>query len=72
MSLFGFRPKENTVIQKTIVKEIFFFLRQTLKDINVKREQEGPDGRPLISRSSEDLAQRLLLMDLVLNVGIHV
>jgi hypothetical protein len=40
--------------------------------MNVIRELEGQDGRPLISRSSEDLAQRLLLMDLVLSGGIHV
>jgi hypothetical protein len=70
--LFGFRSKENTVIQQAIVKELFFLKKDILKDINVKRELEGPDGRPLISRSSEDSAQRLLLMDLLLNGGIHV
>jgi len=38
----------------------------------VKKELEGRKGRPLISRSSEDLAQRLLLLDLVLKGGIQV
>jgi hypothetical protein len=70
MDLFRFRPKENNVTQQAIVKELKKI--QTLKDIKVKTELDDPDGRPLISRSSEDLDQRVLLMDLVLNGGIHV